>query len=262
MSESYDKSGPNDQAGQARDKQQSSVEPGDGKGYELASEESTDADQSPARPAGVAARPETGQEAGEAPQTPTAMGTSPFAPFVEGFGGIRLTLIVFAALMLCTLVIVGVRAGGLGFSQLLIHLASVVLVVASNGAIGGLAVIAAARCVGTRVAEPELFALRMLTAAAAFQLLFATGTPIPTRVDDWILGLVGYLTVVWLLFRLTPRQTGIVVAWHAGLVALFLLSFWVWNLRETPVQPKPSPEPSVESDIVPSVPHAEDAGGG
>lgn len=181
------------------------------------------------------------------------------APFVEGFGGIKMTLTVFGALLLVALVIVGARAGGLGFMQVFIHLCWSLLRVASVGALGTLAAIAAARCVGTRVAEPELFALRMLAASAAFELLFATGTPIPTRIDDAIIGVFGYLTVIWLLFRLSPKETGLVAGWHAGLIGLIALGMWVQPLVKKPIareapRPVEAQEPVGGDEVVPPPP--------
>lgn len=167
-------------------------------------------------------------------------------PFVEGFGGIRFTATLLAVLIVAMLVVVGVRAGSLGFQQVLVHLASAVLQVAAYGSLGALASIAAARCVGTRVAEPELFALRMLAATAAYQLLFATGTPIPTRIDDRILGMAGYATTVWLLFKLSPRETGLVALWHFGLASLLWLSMAVSSLV---VEPKPPPSDPGTRDV-------------
>lgn len=196
-------------------------------GYELAPEADSSQASVGARPGPTHAEP----VAASAPAIDLS------TPFVQGFGGIRFTAGVFGVLSVVALVIVGVRAGSLGMPQVLVHLGATVLEIAAMGAVGTLAAIAAARCVGTRVAEPELFALRMLSASAAFELLYATGTPIPTRIDDTIIGLAGYVTVVWLLFRLSPRQTGLVVAWHAGLIALTWAAAWTATLRKPPIRP-------------------------
>lgn len=164
---------------------------------------------------------------GEPTYTATAMARTPDAPFTRGIGGIRAAMITSAVLLLLALIMTGVRAGDTQLTALMLTLSGSFLTIVVNGALGTLAVIAAARCVGTRVAEPELFALRMLAAAAAFGLLYQTGTPIPTRIDDFLLGLAGYATIVWLLFRLPPRETGLVILWHAGLVALLALNTFV-----------------------------------
>jgi hypothetical protein len=204
---------------------------------------------SPARDKNIAdataAPPETGARTGESPippgeapaasgavsvtsdETPppaTAMAKTPDAPFTSGLGGIRFAMTTGAVLLLLALIMTGVSAGDTQLSALMLTLAATFLTILVNGALGTLAVIAAARCVGTRVAEPELFALRMLAASAAFMLLYQTGAGIPTPVDNFLLGLAAYATTVWLLFRLPPRETGLVIAWHAGLVALLALN--------------------------------------
>ncbi|KAA0216755.1 MAG: hypothetical protein DYG94_06175 [Leptolyngbya sp. PLA3] len=227
------------------DERPARLTPGNGQGYDLAPP--TEPDAPPQTPSSL--------EPGREPVTPAAI-PAPQAgaasdrptPFVEGFGGIRFTTILFSVLLLATLVIVGVRAGSLGFQQVLIHLASAVLQVAAYGSLGALASIAAARCVGTRVAEPELFAMRMLAATAAYRLLLATGTPIPTRIDDHILGMVGYVTTVWLLFRLNSRETGLVAIWHLGLAGLLALTMTVSSLV---VEPKPSRTDPGTGEIAP-----------
>lgn len=247
MSDERDKQDEVPSAGQNVGERTARPAPGGSEGYELAPEP----EQAPAAPDA------TSSNLSKAPAaTPATPGPQPHAltegptPFVQGFGGIRFTAALLGGLLLAALVIVGVRAGSLGFQQVLVHLASAVLQVAAYGALGALAAIAAARCVGTRVAEPELFALRMLSATAAFELLYATGTPIPTRIDDAILGLAGYVTTIWLLFKLSPRETGLVVLWHFGLGSLLWLSMAVSSLV---VEPKPSPQQPGSGEV--GVPH-------
>ena len=160
-------------------------------------------------------------------RTPASVAEASTVPFVGGFGKLRATLWMFGAVLLLALVIAGVRAGDGTLTALAAALVRVVLTVAVSGMIGTLAAIAAARCLGTRVAEPELFAVRMLTASAAFSLLYETGTPIPSRVDDWLLGAAGFTVVVWFLFRLTFKQTGLVLAWHAGMMLVIWLAAWL-----------------------------------
>jgi len=199
---------------------------------------------------------QTGETPGLADQTPppaTAMAKTPDAPFTKGLGGIRLAMTTSAALLLLALIMTGVRAGNTQLSALMLTLAATFLTIVVNGVLGTLAVIAAARCVGTRVAEPELFALRMLAASAAFMLLYETGTPIPTRIDDFILGLAAYATTVWLLFRLPPRETGLVIAWHAGLVALLFLNIWVGNRAATSTNPAGT-QPTLEEPASATIP--------
>jgi len=174
----------------------------------------------------TAAEPEPAAEH-DAPPAATAMARRPDAPFTQGLGGLRLATILAGVLVLLALIMSGVRAGDTDLTRLMLTLGRALLSMAAGGALGTLAVIAAARCVGTRVAEPELFALRMLAAAAAFALLFAIGTPIPSKVDDWMLGVAGYATVVWLLFRLPPKETGLVLLWHGGLIGLLWLQGWM-----------------------------------
>lgn len=245
MSDERDRHDDFSSTGAESDKQAARPTPKGTEGYELAP------DPEPIPPA---QRPSTPDSRAE-PSAP-ARASGPHVPldrptpFVAGFGGIRFTAALLGVLLLATLVVVGVRAGSLGFQQVLLHLASAVLLVAAYGSVGALASIAAARCVGTRVAEPELFALRMLAATAAYQLLYATGTPIPTRIDDAILGLVGYVTTVWLLFKLSPRETGLVVIWHVGLGALLWLSVAVSSRT---IAPKPAPPEPRTGEI--GVPH-------
>ena len=192
----------------------------------------------------VAAEPE---EQGDTPPASTAMARRADAPFTDGLGGLRLATILAGVLVLLALIVGGVRAGDTDLSRLMLALGRALLSMATGGAIGTLAVIAAARCVGTRVAEPELFALRMLAAAAAFSLLFAIGTPIPSRVDDWLLGVAGYAAVVWVLFRLPPKETGLVLLWHGGLIGLLWLQGWM--TRELAARPVPgSPSSAVEPE--------------
>jgi hypothetical protein len=148
------------------------------------------------------------------------------APFVRGFGSMRPTLWILGVTTVLAMVMAGVHAGNGSFAMLAAALARVLLTIAVGGMIGTLATIAAARCVGTRVAEPELFAARMLLATAAFALLYETGTPIPSRVDDWLLGASGFAFTVWLTFRLTARQTGLVLVWHGGLILLIWIAGW------------------------------------
>jgi hypothetical protein len=167
---------------------------------------------------------ETTEPPDETPPPKTAMAKTPDAPFTSGIGGIRFAMTTGAILLLLALIMTGVSAGDTQLSSLMLTLAATFLTIVVNGALGTLAVIAAARCVGTRVAEPELFALRMLAASAAFMLLYETGAGIPTPVDNFLLGLAAYATTVWLLFRLPPRETGLVIIWHAGLVALLALN--------------------------------------
>ncbi|MCL4221732.1 MAG: hypothetical protein KJZ65_10240 [Phycisphaerales bacterium] len=233
MSDERDKQDEVSSAGQNVGEFAARPAPGGSEGYELAPEpqpaSSGPASSSVSTPPAVSA---------QAPTAPSPSRSDRPTPFVQGFGGIRFTATLLGGLLLAALVIVGVRAGSLGFQQVLVHLASAVLQVAAYGSLGALAAIAAARCVGTRVAEPELFALRMLAATAAYQLLFATGTPIPTRIDDRILGMAGYATTVWLLFKLTPRETGLVAIWHFGLASLLWLSMAVSSVV---VEPKPAP---------------------
>lgn len=233
--------------------------------YDLEPEANDEMDPEPIRstPAPPASIPRTQRTPDEREREDIPKAASPAldrsAPFVEGFGGIKMTAIIFGSLLLVALVIVGARAGGLGITQVFIHLCWSLLRVTSIGALGTLAAIAAARCVGTRVAEPELFALRMLAAAAAFELLFATGTPIPTRIDDAIIGVFGYLTVIWLLFRLSPKETGLVAAWHAGLIGLIALAMWVRPLVKKPIQreaPRPveTQPPAHGDEVIPPPP--------
>jgi hypothetical protein len=235
---------------------------------------------SPARDKNIAdataAPPETGARTGESPippgeapaasgavsvssdETPppkTAMAKTPDAPFTSGIGGIRFAMTTGAVLLLLALIMTGVSAGDTQLSALMLTLAATFLTIVVNGALGTLAVIAAARCVGTRVAEPELFALRMLAASAAFMLLYETGTPIPTRIDDFILGLAAYATTVWLLFRLPPRETGLVIVWHAGLVALLALNTSVGTRAATKTTATDGP-PALEApagETIPSI---------
>lgn len=234
------------------------VKSGDGEAYELAPEDA--ADEASAKPGN--GKPDSAVKRTGEPDAASAPLMDKSAPFVQGFGGIRFTAAVFGVLGVVALVIVGARAGNLGLVQVLIHLGSAVLEIAAVGALGTLAAIAAARCVGTRVAEPELFALRMLAAAAAFELLYATGTPIPVpwRLDDAILGFAGYMTVIWLLFRLSPKETGIVVAWHAALIGLLGLAVFTRQLRKPPVEreaPRPV-EPDQGGSEIPPPPHSPD----
>lgn len=247
MSDERDRNHDLSSAGAEGDEHATRPTPQAAEGYELAPEpEPVPPARSPSTP-DSRAEPSASVKA-SGPHVPLDRPT----PFVAGFGGIRFTASLLGVLMLATLVVVGVRAGSLGFQQVLVHLTSAVLQVAAYGSLGALAAIAAARCVGTRVAEPELFALRMLAATAAYQLLFATGTPIPTRIDDRILGMVGYVTTVWLLFKLNPRETGMVVLWHFGLAGLLWLSVVV---SARVIDPKPAPpEPRTGAIGVPQEP--------
>jgi hypothetical protein len=191
----------------------------------------------------------------ETPPPATAMAKTPDAPFTQGIGGIRTAMTTSAVLLLLALIMTGVSAGDTQLSALMLKLAATFLTIVVNGALGTLAVIAAARCVGTRVAEPELFALRMLAASAAFTLLYETGAGIPTPVDNFILGLAAYATTVWLLFRLPPKETGLVIAWHAGFFALLALNTWVGTRAAAPTDPTSTPpaldEPARET--IPSI---------
>ncbi len=186
------------------------------------------AGETPVPPVSVA------EPSADTPPPATAMAKTPDAPFTQGLGGIRTAMITSAVLILLALIMTGVRAGDTELAALMLTLAGSFLTILVNGALGTLAVIAAARCVGTRVAEPELFALRMLAAAAAFAMLYETGAGIPSRIDDFLLGVAGYATIVWLFFRLPPKETGLVIVWHGGFVALLALNTWVGSPTTEP----------------------------
>lgn len=147
-------------------------------------------------------------------------------PFKNGIGGVQFASILAGVLLLVALIMAGVRAGDTEISSLMLRLAHTLLSVAVNGAIGTLAALAAARMVGVKSVKLELFGVRMIAAAAAFEMLYQIGTPIPTTFDDWALGVAAYATTVWLLFRLPPKETGFVLAWHAGLLSLLWLYGW------------------------------------
>ncbi len=145
-------------------------------------------------------------------------------------------------LLLIALVMAGVRAGDTDLTTLMLKLANTLLAVAVNGAIGTLAVLLAARMAGAKDISIELFALRMVAAAAAFEMMYQIGTPIPGPIDDWILGAAAYATIVWLLFRLPPKETGMVIAWHAGLMTLL----WIYGWSNRAIADRPAPTPVVE----------------
>lgn len=201
----------------------------------------------PPPPRPVTAGPPAPPAAGPRPAA-TAMARTPDAPFTRGLGGIRAAMTAAGVLVLLALVLSGVRAGGTDLGPLVATLGGALLTMLVSGALGTLAVIAAARCVGTRIAEPELFALRMLAASAAFTLMERVGTPIPSGFDDWLLGVAAYATTVWLFFRLGPRETGLVLAWHGGLIGLLWLQLWIMRDLGTPGPGAATPTTPGEAD--------------
>lgn len=69
----------------------------------------------------------------------------------------------------------------------------------------------------------EGIAARMLLVVSLFLVVFSLDIPIPTRIDETILAAAAYFGGLILLFRLSPKDGGVVAGLHFGIALLVTL---------------------------------------
>jgi hypothetical protein len=165
------------------------------------------------------ADPEVERVAAGKPEQPVRVVADPPELIKPGLGGARVWGVVGAVLAVGALVATGVNAGDHHVARILLALYSVAL----HAGTGVVAVYVAAVLTERRVTRVELVAARMLTAVAAFSLVFHLridpfGESFKTgKLEETLLGAAVYLGVVAGLFRFQRFPFLYVVGSHFGL---------------------------------------------
>jgi hypothetical protein len=153
-----------------------------------------------------------------APETSTSghvAGESNDPPAIvrPGFPGPN-TLIISAGIL--TLGAVGM-AGYFAPSHAIARGLATLYDIAVHTGTGIVAVMIAAVFTERRFSDPKVAAARMFFAVSLFHAVVNCNTPIPTKIDEWALGLAAYALSIWALFRLPRHDMTVIGITHAGL---------------------------------------------
>lgn len=177
------------------------------------------------------------------PAPPAAEPASDKPPFVRpGKLPIKVVLIA-AAVVTITSIVLSVRASGAPWYAEILYSIYVILL----HSIAGVVAVTFASWVAERdVGHPEVAFVRMVAAVAAVRGIFALDIPIPGTgvVDELVLAVGAYCLLVGILFKLSKRDWQIVVATHFILSLLLMMGGQIetWHASVTP---KPPPTPAV-----------------
>ncbi|MBX3316899.1 MAG: hypothetical protein KF902_08575 [Phycisphaeraceae bacterium] len=140
--------------------------------------------------------------------------TTQIPPIVRpGFPGPN-TLIISAAVL--TLGAVGM-AGYFAPSHAIARGLATLYDIAVHTGTGIVAVMMAAVFTERRFSEAKLAAARMFFAVSLMHAVVSSNIPIPTKIDEWVLGLSAYALALWGLFRLPRHELTVIGVTHAGL---------------------------------------------
>lgn len=135
-------------------------------------------------------------------------------PIVKpGFPGPN-TLIVAGAIL--TLSAVGM-AGYFAADHVVARGLATLYDIALHTGTGIVAVMIAAVFTERRFNDAKVVAARMFFAVGLLHAVVNTNIPIPTKADEWILGLAAYVLALWGLFRLPRHDLSVIGVTHAGL---------------------------------------------
>ena len=133
-----------------------------------------------------------------------------------GFPGFRAGVVMAGCFAIAGTVLAGVNASDAAIWRSLFMLYQIVLHVGT----GMLAVLLAAVMSARRINEPMLAAARVAVAVGAFHLGYALNiTLLPGKFEELVVGAMGYVLVLLLMFRLPRYELGVMAIAHA--------SFWV-----------------------------------
>jgi hypothetical protein len=133
-----------------------------------------------------------------------------------GFPGFRAGVVMAGCFAIAGTVLAGVNASDAAIWRSLFMLYQIVLHVGT----GMLAVLLAAVMSARRINEPMLAAARVAVAVGAFHMGYALNiTLLPGKFEELVVGAMGYVLVLLLMFRLPRYELGVMAIAHA--------SFWV-----------------------------------
>ncbi|MBX3360013.1 MAG: hypothetical protein KF705_01030 [Phycisphaeraceae bacterium] len=140
--------------------------------------------------------------------------TTEIPPIVRpGFPGPN-TLIISAGVL--TLGAVGM-AGYFAPSHAIARGLATLYDIAVHTGTGIVAVMMAAVFTERRFSEAKVASARMFFAVSLLYAVVSSNIPIPTKIDEWVLGLAAYTLALWGLFRLPRHELTVIGVTHAGL---------------------------------------------
>lgn len=130
-----------------------------------------------------------------------------------GFPGSNALIVIGAILTLGAVGLAGYFAPNHAVARCL----STLYDIAVHTGTGIVALMVAALFTERKFNDPKLGAARMYVLVALLYTIVNTSIPIPTKTDEWILGLCAYILALWGLFRLPRHDLTIIGVTHAGL---------------------------------------------
>ncbi len=130
-----------------------------------------------------------------------------------GFPGYRTLLVLGGVLTLAAVGLSGYEAN----SHTVARSLSTLYDIAVHSGTGIVALLIATIFTERRFNDAKLAASRMFFMVALLYAIVSVNIPIPTTIDQWILGLLAYALALLALFRLPQRDLGIIGLTHFGL---------------------------------------------
>lgn len=151
---------------------------------------------------------------GMSPAAPTTGEAGDPLPIVRaGFPGPN-TLIISAGIL--TLGAVGM-AGYFAPSHAIARGLATLYDIAVHTGTGIVAVMIAAVFTERRFNDAKVAAARMFFAVSLLYAVVSSNIPIPTKIDEWAVGIAAYTLALWGLFRLPRHELTVIGVTHAGL---------------------------------------------
>ncbi len=154
----------------------------------------------------------------EAPQDGDAP-TGPLPIIKPGMPGANTLIIAGAMLTLAAATFTGYHAPNHAVARVL----STLYDIAVHSGTGVVALLIASIFTERKFNDIKLGAARMFFMVALLHAIVSTSVPIPTKIDEWILGLLAYVLMLWGLFRLPRHDLSIIGITHAGLYLIVKL---------------------------------------
>lgn len=136
-----------------------------------------------------------------------------------GFPGANTLIIAGAVLTLAAASFTGYHAHNHAIARVL----STLYDIAIHSGTGVVALMIASMFTERKFNDVKAGAARMFFLVALLHAIVSTNVPIPTKIDEWILGLFAYVLALWGLFRLPRHDLSVIGITHAGLYLIVKL---------------------------------------
>lgn len=157
----------------------------------------------------------------ESPSTERGVGeeSRPLPMIRSGFPGANTLIIAGAVLTLAAAGFTGYHAPSHAIARVL----STLYDIAIHTGTGVVALMIASIFTDRKFNDVKTGAARMFFLVALLHAIVSTNVPIPTKIDEWILGLLAYVLALWGLFRLPRHDLSVIGITHAGLYLIVKL---------------------------------------